>query len=171
MDIYKLQIQFPSKNYLKVLNIKSYRLFIIILFFSVFIFSCDYNKADLFGKINKKYKNGSFLKMQDITDFEWDSMYVFKPGCELEYINTVLGFDYTYYKDIGDRIIFVKNKKVTYYEDKFPNPSPSSGDEILSFEFKKDTIKYICFDKKNAIFKVKKVKYKNVDYISLMSVK
>lgn len=145
-------------------------LILIVVSFFFIMTSCNNNRANLFDEIDAKYKNGDTFRMQDVTNFEWDSMYVFDGGCELPYINGILGFDYIYYNDIADRIIFVKDKKVIYHEDKFPNPSPTEG-EILSFSISNDSIRYLCFNIDNAVFKAEKEKYKNVYYISLKPVK
>lgn len=86
------------------------------------------------------------VKMENIINEDWDYVYVFFPEDSLEKINTELGFEYQYWEDIGTRIIFVKNNKVIYHEDEFPNPEKS---EKLVFTDLKNNLLKISREKAN----------------------
>lgn len=67
------------------------------------------------------------MLLKDVTDFKWDKVYVFSVGASLEEIDQALGFHYSQWEDIGERIIFVEKGEVVYHEDYFPYPEMENG--------------------------------------------
>lgn len=103
-----------------------------------------------FDKCSKQSSN-CVLDLSNIMNFEWDTMYYFSRANSLEEINEYISFNYEQFVDIGDRVIFLKNKKVVYHQDWFPNPS----DEPVGVIFDTD-LKVFKVDKSNAKFKAEK---------------
>jgi hypothetical protein len=60
--------------------------------------------------------------MRDIIQEDWDTMYLFTTSFPQDSINGILGFDYPFWDDVADRIIFTKKKKIICHEDYFPYP-------------------------------------------------
>jgi len=105
------------------------------------------------------------INMQEVTDFKWDKLYLFKEGASLEDVNKALGFAYPYFEDIASRIIFVSDNKIVYHEDEFPNPEakPTAG---IIFRYNDNAIIHSC-NFSNAIFNVKKTVVKGYKYYEL----
>ncbi|MGH2666303.1 hypothetical protein [Flavobacterium sp.] len=126
-----------------------------IVFFLSFllIISCDESSDSQIGKKIKEVctTQNCEINMTDIVPEQWDYMYIFKTGASLEFINSKLGFQYPYFEDIGNRMIFVKGNNVIYHEDEFPNPERIKKGEVI-FDLG-DSI-YTKVKRENAIFSV-----------------
>ena len=106
------------------------------------------------------------VRIQEITDFEWDNMYVFKVGVSLETINHVIGFEYPYFTDVAYRVIFTKSNAVVYHEDTFPYPERRLDRQVF-FEIPSDTMKYLSLSKDEAIFVSERILDNNDKYYVL----
>ena len=81
--------------------------------------------------------------------FDWDTMYWFPMNYSLDEIDSIININ-DYWKDVGDRIIFVKGGKIVYYKEYFPaNEKP-----LQRISFEPDTIQVI--DRRNATFSIEK---------------
>jgi hypothetical protein len=107
----------------------------------------------LFNKIVKDCPNKDtcIVSLNSITDFKWDTVYIFDPSNHLEAIDKVLGFHYEYWEDIANRIIFTEKRAVVYHEDHFPKPSEPEKNKVF-FSFDSDSIHYMKLTAKDAIF-------------------
>ena len=47
-------------------------------------------------------------------DFDWDVMCIYSAKCSLEFIERDLGVPYSDFVDTGERVIFLKNKRIVY---------------------------------------------------------
>ena len=47
-------------------------------------------------------------------DFDWDVMCIYSAKCSLEFIERDLGAPYSDFVDTGERVIFLKNKRIVY---------------------------------------------------------
>jgi len=112
-------------------------------------------------------KDECIISMEEITNFEWDKMYVFKEEATLEEIEEALGFKYKYFDDVARRIVFVADNKVTYHEDEFPYPSKEPAGKVF-FQFKDDAKPYMLFHRKKANFKIRKKKINGDLYFYLI---
>ncbi|MFW6281929.1 MAG: hypothetical protein ACOC1O_03950 [bacterium] len=141
---------------------KKYMLIIIVLIIlTVTVISCS-NKSlteKIITIINTKCKNQNncLISINEITDFKWDKMFVFKPGATLQEINEALGIKYKGKPDIKHIIVFMNNDNIVYLEEKIYNPEKPSK---VFFNFNDLEENYMIFKKDDAFLKVVT---KNVD--------
>ena len=123
----------------------------------VCIVSCS-NKNDIDSIVSNEYEKCNdnttcVIDFAERMNFEWDTMCFYSVANSLEDIKKDLGFELSYYEDIGDRVIFLKNNKVVYHKSWFPNPSePTEG---IIFETNNNKIRV---GKPNSKFKIRKEK-------------
>jgi len=92
------------------------------------------------------------VNISNITDFDWEVMYVFSSAVSLEEIEQILGMSLSSYTDVADRVVFTKGMEVVYHKEWFNNPSsPPTG---VAFDIDEKFKKYTT---KNATFKVNRV--------------
>ena len=105
---------------------KGLNYFLLILLFS--IAGCR-NSDSIAERLYSKCgdKQPCRLPLKDVTDFEWEKVYVFPVGASLEEIDQTLGFHYKQWEDVGEKIIFVSKGQVVYHEDYFPYPEMKNG--------------------------------------------
>lgn len=133
------------------------------------LFGCQENiQRRIVSYIEKKCDKTDtcLIKINSITTFKWDKMYIFDESVTLEEVNKVLGFNYEYFVDIARRIIFTRGNKVIYHEDDYPSPDKKSANEIY-FNFKNDTLHYEVFRINEDVFKVKRKSMGNTLYYEL----
>jgi hypothetical protein len=70
--------------------------------------------------------------IKDLTDFQWDKMYVFSYGAYPEYIEKALGTPLPDYVEFQRRIVFLKDGKIVHREDE-PTDIESMADGEVSF--------------------------------------
>ena len=135
-----------------------------LLIFMLFV-GCK-NSTNFQTKLEEKIKlhcnqsDSCIINMTEVTDFQWDSLYFFAIGIPLEDINKTIGFDFEYWQDLSEHLIFTKSKKVAYYET-YPLVDPEKYYfQLINFIIPRDTINfknYISTSNNNAFFKVKMV--------------
>lgn len=76
-----------------------------------------YNRVN--GRLKKCSADTCVVKMTDIFDFEWDTLYVFPPMTNYKP-------KYQEFQDIARRLVFVKNSEVIYREDEVAVDKPYS---------------------------------------------
>lgn len=95
------------------------RLVIITISFICIIVGCT-SHNDIYSYVKDQSDASdnqiSFSKFSEENDFEWDTLYFFSAKVSLEDINKILPIRINDFIDIGDRIYFLKNNKVTYSE-------------------------------------------------------
>jgi hypothetical protein len=139
----------------------------ILALFLCLLSSCNTesnNDSRIFNEIAKR-NNDSFpckINMPEIIREDWEKMYVFDLSVSLETINQILGFQYPYFEDVANRIVFVKDKKVIYHEDYFPLPEKLNEQEVV-FALP-DSIHYKIFAPGSAQFHIDKISYKKGFY-------
>ncbi len=128
---------------------------ILLIIIASIISSCNSSMQDkIINNIQKScQKDSCIVKMSAITPFDWEKMYVFREGADLQEINKQLGFNYPYFKDVAKRLIFIKSNKIIYHEDEFPYPDKKPVNKIF-FIFRNDSIKSMSFTKESAVFYV-----------------
>ena len=102
----------------------------------------------------KKCKNEyekCIVDFSNLMPFEWDTLYYYTGAVLIEDIEKEIGTRIPY-EDVGSRIIFMKDGKITYYKEWFPYPEPKP-DEPLVFAIEGNKLK---LDTSNAIFRVEK---------------
>lgn len=138
------------------LNIKLKINVILAFILSLFLFNCS-NKRDIDEVVIKTYekcsnRNKCIIDFAKIMDFQWDTMYYFSSANSLEDINVGLGFEYQYFLDIGDRVIFLNNNKIVYHKEWFPNPDVPFEGIVFDIDSKK-----MKLNKFNAKFVVRQI--------------
>ena len=107
--------------------------------------------------------HGCVVSLKDLIVEDWDYVLISNEAFSLKELNDQLGFEYPYFADIGNRIIFVKGEKIIYHEDEFLNPDDLKEKNVF-FNFENNN--YMKIERNNAVFKV--VKDENNYYLSLM---
>jgi hypothetical protein len=92
----------------------------------------------------------SHIDISKITKFEWDTLYVFSERASLDEVEQAIGMQYSYFRDIGKRFIFIKQGKIIYHEDIYPYPDQIDDGQI-AFDII-DTLKYKIYT--NSLFNV-----------------
>ncbi len=72
------------------------------------------------------------VSLQAITPFSWDRAYIFPTGAPSNKINEAIGLDYSYI-DIGNKFIFIKNNKIIYSEEYFPDPDHHNKNQLMIY--------------------------------------
>jgi len=142
------------------------RKYFLIYISLLFLFSCSkYKKTEFEKGIELKYNsvckdtNTCAINIKEVTSFAWDKMYVFKTTASLEIVNEALGFNYPYFEDVAERVIFIKDKKVVYHDDYYP----TFDDDVytsLVFTLSNET-SFKSFSADSAIFKIEKKEIEN----------
>lgn len=121
--------------------------------------SCEYRfKSDLERSVWNQYDDNQDSCEIDLTGFlpnQWDTLWYFSNKYEWRDIYQEMGYNPHCFQDAGDRIIFVKNRRVVYYQEWFPyhkikNWVVFSGDKL-------------CVPRDSAIFSAKKIKFYGYD--------
>jgi len=84
----------------------------------------------------------------EVTEFDWDSMYVFASMTMPNEINSIIGFDCdcSHVKDNYTRVVFTRDQKVVYQNQYYGLSS------MVQFRSINKTDKYIKYSRKESIF-------------------
>jgi len=106
------------------------------------------------------------VSADQVTNNEWDKMYVFREAVGNEMIEKTLGFRYDNSNEgIRRIIIFVRNNQIVYEESFYYDPFEGLPKGSTIFEYDEgDPPFYIARDKKNARFQIKK----DADYFRII---
>lgn len=116
------------------------------------------NKGKLERKIEKHIENQCSndictIDLSDITEFQWDKLYVFNESATLDTIENVIGQNYPFFTDIARRMVFINsNNIIVYHEDVFPLASQFVNGQVL-FNLS-ENVTYRLFSHK--VFEVRK---------------
>lgn len=109
------------------------------------------------------------LSLKELTDFDWDRLYVFDAHCSLKEINKVLGFDYPFYKEFSRILVFIKDEKIVYHEENAHSIEGIEDGEVIFSS--NDTLKYSSYRKGAAFFRVENKKFEKGTYYELIQLK
>jgi len=130
-------------------------LFIIIGNWSSFFRDRDNMPSELVKQCNNNFDN-CIVPVDQVTDFEWDRIYVFREAIDDTLIQEVLGISFkSEHEGTRRKILFIKDniivhKELNYY-DQFDGP-PNNA---IFFQYDKgEPPYYISRTKENAIFKI-----------------
>lgn len=75
------------------------------------------------------------IDFNDLSSLKWDEIYIFSCASK-DYIQEKIKIPYTLYKDIGVKIIFIYDGKITYYSELFPtlDSKETKSKLIVSFD-------------------------------------
>jgi len=74
---------------------------------------------------NKQEKNNFEIKISDYTNFDWESLIIYKTPTSKQELFEYVGIDYKNELDLQSGMIFVKDKKIVYeeyFETDFESP-------------------------------------------------
>lgn len=110
---------------------------------------------------NKQEKNNFEIKISDYTNFDWESLIIYKTPTSKQELFGYVGIDYKNELDLQSGMIFVKDKKIVYeeyFETDFESPYKFI---IYPYEDINSNNKIQKFSTDEAIFKVERINYKN----------
>jgi len=82
--------------------------------------SCAPLGSDVYDIVKRTYNNGNdTIDFRESLWFDWDTMYWFPSNISLEEVNSIVNIN-SFWQDVGDRIVFVKDNKIVYYKEYFP---------------------------------------------------
>jgi len=95
------------------------------------------------GKLVTKIKTtcgefaGCTIRVKDVTDFDWDRVYVFNQGATKDQIEKVIGAPFPRYQEFKRSMIFLKGGKVVYSEAE-PTDIESPINDQVAFDLTRD---------------------------------
>jgi len=146
---------------------------IVYIFSLISLVACDQGfQGNLKDKIHQTCSSSEHCKINlgDVTDFEWDNMYVFALGTTHDTINKVIGVNYIYWEDMSASLIFTKANTISYFENYVCNDPESQTTQLINFEIPRDTVNfksYFAVSRKEAVFDVKMIEGKKNTYYLL----
>ncbi|MCI0553491.1 MAG: hypothetical protein L0287_21300 [Anaerolineae bacterium] len=101
------------------------KLLVFYFIYALFLFGCQLSIKDrIIEEIERNCKNfdrvdGCIISLENLTDFEWERMYVFGGPAYTENISRAIGFDCncSFLPDDCMRLLFVNHGKVVYLDD------------------------------------------------------
>lgn len=136
---------------------------IVIIFITLLTSGCKETIRDkIFDDSRAKFvQNGNqaLLDLNTITDFKWDSLYIFTPSTQPAVFEKYF-HDKLSWKDLTFQLVFTHQGKIVYTESEQYSPEKPLGvDFILP-----DSVSYLIIESKNALFKIEKEPTKNELY-------
>lgn len=120
---------------------------------------------------NTKEETTFEIKLSDFTNFEWDSVIIYRNPTTKKDIKEITGIPYEKELDLQSGMIFIKDSKVVY-EEVFKTDFESPYIFIIyPYEDKNSETKINQFEKDKAIFKGEKIKYHNKNRYVLKPIK
>ncbi len=149
------------KIFLKIflVLISAYVLFVIIvmliMYWPILFPDRDRLSRNIVKQCNSDF-NDCIVSADQVTDFNWDNVYIFKEAVGDELISKILGFKYMSPNDgIRRKIIFTLNNEIVHSETNFYDSFESPPNHSTFFKYDGgEPFCYISRDKKNAIFKI-----------------
>ncbi|MBN8567805.1 MAG: hypothetical protein J0M25_13865 [Flavobacteriales bacterium] len=144
--------------------------YILLCSLSVLFLNCSgYKKSEFETWVEKEFKSkcgdsdGCSLDIKKFKNLKWDKLYVFSSSASLEEVNKMIGFEYPFYIEPGERVVFVRNNKVVYHDD-YCQTFDDDVYKTLLFDLGGNHNNHV-FSSESAIFKVRKIKdYRNQIY-------
>jgi len=150
-----------------------YKYIIASIVLGLLLWNCKHSFEDkIERRITKKYESGNnstTISIKDLTDFKWDSLYIFNFNNTFEDVNRSLGFKYPYYKEFSRIYVFLNNNKIIYHEEDPENIESLENKEVVFKD--SDSAKFVCYSYSNANFKVKVCSFEKGVYYELTQIK
>lgn len=90
---------------------------LIVIIMAVSLCSCTSRNESVSDKIKSDFVSAELqIKMNDYTDFDWDTLIIYRNPITVEEINEVGDIDYKGKLDLTDGMIFVNKGQVVYEE-------------------------------------------------------
>jgi len=151
------------KKTLKVIVIAVIMFIILVVLAGIIVLWPTYfYERDAWSRDMVKQCSGNFnqciISADQVTNFDWDIIYIFKEALSKELVEYELGFQSNDIDENSKRkVIFVKDNQVVREELNNYNPSerPEKGSTFFNYD-QGEPPHYISRDRKNAIFQIKK---------------
>jgi hypothetical protein len=147
----------------------SVKQFIVFAFVLPIMISCSKSgiiEQKIGDRINAcKPTEVCIIKIKELTDFQWDKMYVFTSGARNEHIDKALGMKYPNSVEFTRLMVFTKDGKIVHREEE-----PTSVENIVNGEisFKGSYVdRYYLYTPDTASFRAKKTEFKEGSYYKL----
>ena len=108
------------------------------------------------------------IRISDLTDFEWDQMYVFRYSASIDQIEQVIGVPVTERAQFTRKVVFLWHRKVVHCEE-----LPTQVDNFLNGQVDFDIPDkdfYKLYPVGSGIFRVEKKEFENGIYYELRQV-
>jgi hypothetical protein len=116
--------------------------------------------------VEKDCKNANCaIIITNLTDFQWDKMYVFNNPTAPDEIDQAIGLNYPYYVEFTRTIVFLNKNKIVHYENHHSKAEGPTDGEVL-FKYP-DSLKYQVYKPGQSTFKVKQKTSKDISYYVL----
>jgi hypothetical protein len=110
------------------------------------------------------------IRIKDLSDFQWDQLYVFSYGTGLDEIQKVLDTSFPDYVEFKRRLVFLKDGKIVHREDE-PTNIEHSVDGQVSFAESYTEPSHWLFTPETAVFRAERIEDENGVYYTLKQVK
>ena len=123
-------------------------------------------EGKLVARINSTCQDSSVctIRVRDVTNFDWDKMYVFKYTATSDQMNKAVGLPLPPYEEFERKIIFVGGGKVVYSEAD-PTDVEKPIDQEVVFDMPDDAL-YKSYGR-DSVFRVTKKSFSNGVYYEL----
>src|SRR5438270_12203361 len=123
-------------------------------------------EGKLVARINSTCQSSSVctIRVRDVTNFDWDKMYVFKHTATSDQMNKAVGLPLPPYKEFERKMIFVSGRKVVYSEAE-PTDVEKPIDQEVIFDIPDDA-QYKSYAR-DSLFTVTKKSFANGVYYEL----
>lgn len=118
--LYAARLRLVGLGARRLIKLTMKRLYVLTLLI-LLMFGCSKSRV-IEQRIGKriddcKSADACIIRIKDLTDFQWDKMYVFEYGARLEQIEKALGTKYPDYVEFKRRIVFLKGGGIVHRED------------------------------------------------------
>jgi hypothetical protein len=109
------------------------------------------------------------IKIKELTDFQWDKMYVFTSGARNEHIDRALGIKYPDLIEFTRLMVFTKDGKIVHLEKQ---PTDIEGAVNGQVYFEGSYIdRYSLYLSDTALFRAERIEFKEGRYYKLTQMK
>ncbi|CDH04988.1 conserved hypothetical protein [Xenorhabdus bovienii str. oregonense] len=144
--------------------LKNNKMFIslVVLAFVYFIFFYKWDVKEAvayYADVNCQVNKDCLIDLHKITPFDWDRAYIFQSGETRENIRDAIGVNFLYMIDVGVKYIFIKDNKIVYFEEYFPDMDYRDKNQVTpkfaSYLLKGDYPSYYFLTKDNSQLLIK----------------
>ncbi len=132
--------------------------------------SCNREKGKMELLLTKEIEDCKSLnceiELKEITDFEWEKVYIFQMPVPKEYVNRTIGIDYIDYTEFTRPIIFTNKGKIVYSENNQASIESLIPEQVIVGGLM-DTTKVWIFNVNQAIFKARVKENNHTKYYEL----
>lgn len=130
----------------------------ILLILTLLLPSCS-RSGIIERKIGERIENCQdipcVIKIEELTKFEWDKMYVFSYGVSLDEIERTLGTSFSDYVEFKRRMVFLKDGRIIHREDETTDIEGMADGEVVFDGMEKEP-SHISFTRDGAVFVAEK---------------